>query len=189
MNDIASSLEAVLFWKNEPMTVGELSSTLGAPKEAVLEGLKALEARLTGGIVLLSKDGEYCLGTSPEASKFIEEMRRDELSKELSKASLETLAIILYAGPLKRSYIDYIRGVNSQFILRHLEMRGLVERVPDPNDKRTYLYKGTFDLLSHLGVSKLEDMPEFDSLRKKIEEFEKGADEEAAAEANEENKE
>ena len=182
MNDISSSLEAVLFWKNEPMTIGELSAILKTDKETVKSALFDLSKRLTGGIILLSKDDEYCLGTSQSASAFIEEMRKEELSKELSKASLETLAIILYAGPIKRSYIDYIRGVNSQFILRHLEMRGLIERVPDPTDKRTFLYKATFDLMSYIGVSKLEDMPDFDALKNKIKEYEKSADEESSAE-------
>ena len=60
------------------------------------------------------------LGTSAEASTLIEKLTKEELNRDLGKASLETLSIIMYQGPIKRSQIDYIRGVNSTFILQKL---------------------------------------------------------------------
>ena len=81
--------------------------------------------------------------------------------KDLGKAGLETLSIILYRGPATRRDIDYIRGVNSQFILRNLLIRGLVEKIQNPDDQRTFFYKPTFQLLSYLGIGKLEDLPEY----------------------------
>ena len=101
------------------------------------------------------------LATMPEVSSLIERLLREEREKELGKASLETLAILLYQGPVTRSVIDHIRGVNGTFILRNLQIRGLVERVPHPEDQRSFLYRPTADLLRHLGVSKIEDLPDY----------------------------
>jgi segregation and condensation protein B len=111
------------------------------------------------------------LGTAQELSPLIEQLTKEELSRDLGKAGLETLSIILYQGPISRADIDYIRGVNSQFIVRNLLIRGLIERVDNPKDARSFLYKTTLQLLSHLGVSKIEDLPEYQQVRKDIEGF------------------
>ena len=111
------------------------------------------------------------LGTSKELSSLIEKLTRDELNRDLGKAGLETLSIILYQGPITRAEIDYIRGVNSQFVVRNLLVRGLIERVDNPKDARSFLYKTTLDLLSLLGVSKIEDLPEYANIRAEIEAF------------------
>ncbi|MBI2099909.1 MAG: SMC-Scp complex subunit ScpB, partial [Candidatus Vogelbacteria bacterium] len=79
------------------------------------------------------------------------------------------LTIVLYKGPLTRAEIDYIRGVNSSFILRHLSIRGLVERIPNPKDARSFLYRPTFDLFQHLGLSKIEELPEYGELISQLE--------------------
>ncbi|MDE2188364.1 MAG: SMC-Scp complex subunit ScpB, partial [Patescibacteria group bacterium] len=70
-----------------------------------------------------------------------------------------------------------IRGVNSQFILRNLLIRGLIERVENPADARSFLYKTTLDLLAHLGISKIDDLPEYEQVRKDIEIFKTGIQE------------
>ena len=94
------------------------------------------------------------------------------MQKDLGKAALETLTIILYRAPVSKGELDYIRGVNSSFILRNLLVRGLVERSINPNDKRSFVYRPTFDLLSHLGIAKIEDLPEYESVGQEIKKFE-----------------
>jgi segregation and condensation protein B len=91
------------------------------------------------------------------------------MSKEIGKAGLETLAIILYNGPISRREVDYIRGVNSTFILRNLCVRGLVEREPDLKDQRILRYKSSLSLLAHLGIKSVEELPEFEMLKNKTE--------------------
>jgi segregation and condensation protein B len=91
-------------------------------------------------------------------------MRKDELSKELSKATLETLSIIIYKQGSTRAEIDYIRGVNSSFILRNLLIRGLIQKESHPTDSRKYFYKPTFELLGFLGIQKLEELPDYQML-------------------------
>lgn len=165
MNSTQQKIHAILFWKNEPMTLSEISALLKISKEEVLKELQNIkEALLDTGVVLMQNEEEYSLATAPSASEMIGALEKAELSRELSKSALETLSIVLYKGPLRRSEIDYIRGVNSQFILRHLEIRGLVEKEQSKEDARVFLYKPTLDLLGHLGVTNKTDLPEYESL-------------------------
>ena len=105
----------------------------------------------------------------PELSSLIEDLQKEELNKDLSKASLETLSIILYKNGANRAEIDYIRGVNSSFTLRALSIRGLVEKTIDPKDSRRYIYKSSFELLSFMGVKSVEELPDYGAVNSGIE--------------------
>lgn len=167
-----AQIEAILFFKGEPVAVKKLAELLAVHEDTINEALSILEEKLSGrGLTLIKNDGEVMLGTAKETSELIESIKKDELSRDLGKAGVETLSIILYQGPISRPDIDYIRGVNSSFILRNLMVRGLVERTANPNDSRGYLYKPTFDLLAHLGVSSVEELPEFETMKAKVENF------------------
>ena len=170
-SSIDKIIEAILFWKNEPISIEKLASMAKTDTQTTESALKNIETKLDSGIVLMRNGDKVALRTSPEASEIIEKLQKEELSKELSKAALETLTIVLYKSPVRRSTVDYIRGVNSQFIIRHLEARGLVEKIDDPKDQRVNLYKPTFELLSYLGIKDEKELPEFDVLREKVEVF------------------
>jgi len=159
-------IEAILFMKGEPMTHKKLSELCDASKDEIEVALRDFEAKLQDrGLTLIHKEGSVMLGTNPELGSMLENMRKEELSRELSKASLETIAVILYKEGATRADIDYIRGVNSSFILRNLLVRGLVEKITDPTDSRRYLYKPSYDLMSYLGLSKLSELPEFENMK------------------------
>jgi len=170
--NLSAKIEAILFWKAEPVSIKKLASLLNVKVEEVKAGLSELEKTLTGrGVTLVQTDEDVMLGTAKELSTLIEQLTKDELTRDLGKAGLETLSIVLYQGPISRADIDYIRGVNSQFILRALLIRGLIERIDNPADARSYLYKTTLDLLSHLGISKVVELPEYEQVRRDIEAF------------------
>ena len=127
--DLEQKIEAILFFKGEPMSRKRLAEFLDVGQVEIDEALEKLKKNLKNrGIVLQEKEDEIMLGTAPEFSKLIEKLQKEELNKELSKASLETLSIILYKNGVNRSLIDYIRGVNSSFTLRALSIRGLIEK-------------------------------------------------------------
>jgi segregation and condensation protein B len=127
---LESQIEAILFWKAEPVSIKKLATLLNKTEEEIKAALIFLRGALNErGITLVQLEDEVTLGTSKEASELIESLTKEELTKDLGKAGLETLSIILYQGPISRAEIDYIRGVNSQFILRNLLIRGLIERV------------------------------------------------------------
>ena len=174
--NLEAKIESILFFKNEPTTLSELSKILKVPKENLQTTISNLQKEYENrGIILVTDGGKVSLGTHPDVSALIENLQKEELSRELSRASLETLSIILYRGPLSRREIDHIRGVNSGFILRSLLIRGLIERAGDISGERSYSYKATIKLLQHLGVGKREDLPEYESTSGKIEEFVKTA--------------
>jgi segregation and condensation protein B len=182
---LAQKIEALLFYKGEPMTTKALAKLMGERVDSVSAALDELRASLAGrGIVLLEKDDSFTLGTTPAMSEMIESMRKEELSKDLGKAALETLSIILYKGPIARSEIDWIRGVNSSFIIRNLMVRGLVEKIQNPEDTRSFLYRPTFDLLGNLGISHIEELPKYTEVRQRLEHFIEEQDLEGAEENN-----
>jgi len=177
-----AQIEAVLFWKAEPISVKKLASTLEKTEDEICAAIAALKINLQNqnrGLTLIELEDEVTLGTSKDISALIEKLTKEELVKDLGKAGLETLSIILYQGPITRSEIDYIRGVNSQFIVRNLLVRGLIEKVENPKDRRAFLYKSSFDLLSFLGISNITDLPDYESVRKNIESFKTASTEEA----------
>lgn len=168
--NLEQKIEAILFWKAEPLSFERLAKMLETEKEEIEKAIPELEKNLENrGVHLIKKENEIMLGTAPELSELIASLTKEELLRDLGKAGQETLAIIIYRGPVSRSEIDYIRGVNSQFILRNLLIRGIVERIENPSDKRVFMYKPTFELLQYLGVAKVEDLPEYERIRSEME--------------------
>jgi segregation and condensation protein B len=161
-----SQIEALLFWKGEPQSIKKLAANLGKKEEEILAGLETLKEKIKDrGVELIYKDDEVMLGTASKLSHIIERLTKEELVRDLGKAGLETISIIAYRGPISRAEIDYIRGVQSNFILRNLQIRGLVEKITNEKDHRSFLYRPTFDLLSFLGVSKIEDLPDYEKVK------------------------
>jgi segregation and condensation protein B len=169
---LCTGIEAVLFWKGEPITIKKLAQIFGKTEEEISVALNSLETKISDrGIIIVRKEDEITLGTSKDTGDIIEKLTKEELVKDLGKAGLETLSIIIYQGPISRAEVDYIRGVQSTFILRNLMIRGLIEKVINPKDQRSFLYKPSFELLSYMGISKIEDIPEFAEAKKAIEDF------------------
>lgn len=169
MNNLETKIEAVLFWAGVPISRKRLAEILKVGQVEVNEGLESLKNSLQSrGIVLQEKDNDITLGTSPEFSSLIEDLQKEELNKNLTKSSLETLSIVLYRNGASRAEIDYIRGVNSSFTLRALSVRGLVERISDPKDQRRFIYRPTFELLSYMGIKSVEELPEYTEVSNNI---------------------
>ena len=180
--DLPSQIEAILFFTGEPLTFRELAKMLKVSEADIEGGIMRLRDRLSGhGIALIENGKEVALRTAPLASDLILEIRKEALEKDLGKAGLETLAIILYQGPVTRARIDYIRGVNSAFIVRQLMVRGLVERVDNPADARSFLYKPTMELLSFLGLSSVNDLPDMQAIKDELASFESRGEEPTAS--------
>jgi segregation and condensation protein B len=169
--ELESKIEGLLFYKGEDVEIKILASLLNAGVEEIEESLKKLEVSLKGrGLVLVRKDDKVVLGITSELSSLIEGIRKDEITKELTKSSLETFSIVLYKNGVSRSEIDYIRGVNSSFILRNLLVRGLIEKITDPKDSRRILYRPTFDALSYMGVTSIDQLPNYSEVKNQLQE-------------------
>lgn len=173
MDNLEKKIEALLFVSGEGMTISKLSETLGKKNDEIESSLNLLKIHLEQDhfISILQDADRVSMVTSSEASKVVEEFAKEEFSGELTRSGLETLSIIAYKAPIKRSEIDYIRGVNSSFMLRNLLIRGLIERVRDPKDSRSYVYRISIDFLKFLGLTSISDLPEYGSFAQKLEEF------------------
>lgn len=166
-------IESILFFKGTSVSISFLSKVLSKSREEIEEALDILDQKFEGrGLVLNRHEDEVSLGTHPEASSFIEALIKEDLEKDLGKAGLETLSIVIYRGPVSRGEIDYVRGVNSSFILRNLLIRGLVEKVKNEKDQRISLYKPTDKLLAYMGMKNIEEIPQYKEIRNNIEAFE-----------------
>lgn len=175
---LSTKIESILFFKGEAVSVKQLSGFLDVEEKEVIDALMELKNDLQGrGIRLVTNEGRVMLGTSPEMHETIESMKKEELSKELGKASLETLSIVLYKSPVRKADIDYIRGVNSASILRNLLVRGLIERSSDESNQRSFSYVPTLELLSYLGISDLKELPEYEKVRNEVENHSETKDE------------
>lgn len=174
--NITAKVEALLFVYGEELEVKKIAKMLSKSGEKVSEtevkgAISELQKKYSesGGLNLLFSDSpagqKVQLVTKPEFASLMEDFIKDEFKEDLTPASLETLSLIAYLGPVSRAQIDYYRGVNSSFILRNLLMRGLVERYNDPQRANVYFYRASFDLLKYLGISKIEDLPEYDKFK------------------------
>lgn len=166
-------IEALLFALGRPLSRKELSAMLGVDAKtlefAIAEFLKDQTGR---GVVCVDDGRELELRTAGETAALIEQVRKDEFAREIGRAGAETLAAVLYRGPLTRSEIDFIRGVNSSQTVRTLLMRGFLRKVPNPKDERSFLYEPTTELLAELGVAGRDELPDYDMVRQKLAELE-----------------
>lgn len=157
-----SIIESILFSIGEPISVEKLTKAIGKSKDLIKKTLEDLEdeyKKENRGLRIIKKGDKVQLVSSPENSLYIEKLIKDELQEDLTPASLETLAIIAYKGPVTRAEIEEIRGVNSSFILRNLLIRGLIERKGHPEDARAYIYEVSFSFLKKLGLNSIKELP------------------------------
>ena len=161
-------LEALLFVAPGEVNPTQLASTLQLPLSEIERGLSELETLYTHegpsrGLRLQRYRGRVQLTTAPETAPYIERFLGLEASSRLSRAALETLAIILYRQPVTHPYIDSIRGVNSDGVLKSLLLKGLVQEVGRAEAPgRPILYSATSECLQYFGLSSLSELPPLD---------------------------
>ncbi len=167
--NLKSIIETILFVCAEPTDIKTLVKHTKHSEEEVRTALAQLAGEHNErGFVLLEKDGSWQFASNPANALYIDELVKSEFTQELSRSSLETLAIIAYKGPISRIEVEYLRGVNSSFTVRNLLMRGLIERIENPKDTRSYLYRATFDFLKHFGLTSMEQLPRFEEFKKQV---------------------
>jgi segregation and condensation protein B len=164
-------IEGLLFYKQQPQKKSAIAALFSVSEDAVNEAITVLANRLQNtALRLLQTDTDITLVTAPTIAPLIDTLRKQDIKSDIGKAGAETLAIILYRGPITRTAIDRIRGVNSSFILRNLLIRGLVERT---NDKANggYSFSISPALLQHLGVAHKHELTDFARITDALEAF------------------
>jgi segregation and condensation protein B len=158
---LSVKLEALLFVAAGPVTTAQLAEALDVAPSVVERGLNELDASLaTRGLRLQRHGGRFQLTTAPQLAELIERFLGLEATTHLSRAALETLAIIAYQQPVTRPQIDAIRGVNSDSMMKSLLSKGLIlesGRADGPG--RPILYSTTPEFLQHFGLNSILEMP------------------------------
>jgi segregation and condensation protein B len=161
--DRTQALEAVLFIATEPLPTVILSRLLDIDVETVerlLAGLAASYELRRSGMALRQVAGGWRLSTHPDAAPLVERFVLSSKHSRLTKASLETLAIVAYKQPVTRHQIASIRGVNSDSVLRALVDRGIIGEVGrEDGPGRPMLYGTTPEFLERTGLKSVADLP------------------------------
>lgn len=170
IQNIMAIVEAILFAYGDPLSVKKIAKIINLEEEKIKIILSDFNDKLKDenrGLRLIWSGEKVQLTTKPEFSSLLNNFAKEEFKEELTPAALETLSIIAYFGPISKIKIDYFRGVNSSFILRNLLMRGLIDRF-DKLKEEGYSYSLSFDALKYLGVSKIEELPEYEKYKSQI---------------------
>lgn len=166
--ELTAQLEALLFVASTPVPILQLAETLGRGLQEIEQGLRDLEAayNLRRGLCLQWHGGRVQLTTAPEHGLLVERFLGLEATTRLSRAALETLAIVAYRQPITRPGIDAIRGVNSDGVLKSLLSKGLLQEVGRTEGPgRPILYGTSSEFLQHFGLSSLDKLPPFETLQ------------------------
>ena len=161
-DDLPSALESVLLVVDTPVTERALAAAVGYPFDRVREELITLAAGYTqagSGIDLREAGGGWRFYTRDRFASVVERFVLDGQQSRLSRAALESLAVIAYRQPVTRSRIAAVRGVNVDGVIRTLAARGLIEEVGTDADTGGLLYRTTELFLERLGLNSLEDLP------------------------------
>lgn len=164
MSELGAALEAVLFASPRVLTAAELGRVLDAPEERVERELTALGAayeRRGAGVQLRQVGGGWRLMTRPEHAQVLARLGGLARRAALSRAALETLAVVAYRQPVTRAQIEELRGVGCEGALATLLERGMVEEVGRKEAPgRPVLYGTTREFLTAFGLRDLGELPE-----------------------------
>jgi segregation and condensation protein B len=170
---IKTKIESLLFVSHKPVTIKALVNFLTKQKEKVtlkeveqiIEELKNKYNTEESGIQITQAGTEIQMVTSSAASELVKKFLKEDITGELTPASLEALTVIAYRGPISKPELEQIRGVNCSLILRNLMIRGLISMTEDKTKMQNY-YEVTTEFLKFLGLNSIKDMPEYERLHK-----------------------
>ncbi len=161
--ELRGVIEAMLFVAEEPIPVTEMAEVMEQPQSVIADELAAFAADLEEsgrGLVLREVGTGWRLFTHPDARPYLERFAATDRVTKLSKAALETLAVVAYKQPVSRGQVSEIRGVDSDRALRTLERRGLIAEIGTaPGPGQASLFGTTELFLEKLGVRGLDELP------------------------------
>ncbi len=167
-------LESLLFLSGEPLQIDTLVSSLELQRSEIRKSLNRLKSKYSGtcGIHLLEYNGKVQFGTNPEYEEEVAGVLNPIKEKELSKATLETIAIIAYKQPVTKLEVESIRGVNCDYTIQSLLSLGMIEAVGVKDAiGHPKLYGTTDEFLRRFRLERIEELPDYESLLQSIEEL------------------
>ncbi len=169
--DVARRLEAILLIVDEPQSLVSLATAVGAPVAAVRQAVEGLVEDYDGlsggprrGFELREVAGGWRIYVRAEHDALVAEFVGSQAPSRLSQAALETLAVIAYKQPITRGQVASIRAVNVDSVVRTLLSRGLITELFTDAETGAINYGTTDQLLVHLGINSLDELPKISPL-------------------------
>ncbi|MFE7423532.1 SMC-Scp complex subunit ScpB [Rhodococcus sp. NPDC057529] len=160
--ELAAVLESLLLIVDSPAGAEQLASATGASVNRITETLNRMSAELTArgsGMDLRYAGDGWRLYTRTAYAPYVERLLLDGARSKLTRAALETLAVVAYRQPLTRARISAVRGVNVDGVVRTLLARGLIAEAGVDPDTNATQYSTTELFLERLGLASLADLP------------------------------
>ena len=184
-SQLRSRVESLLLVSDEPVAADQLAEVCSVDSSQVEDVLRQsadeFDAR-GSGLDLREREGLWRLYTRPENSDVVEAKILQGAQQRLSRAALETLAVVAYRQPVTRSQVAAVRGVNCDGVMRTLALRGLIRQVEvaAEGEEETsaagpggaHLYETTDLLLEQLGIESLDELPDLAPLLPDVESIE-----------------
>lgn len=161
--ELGRVLEALLLVVDTPVTEEALAAATGQPVYRVAAKLRGLAGELTerdSGIDLREAGGGWRLYTRARFAPYVERLLLDGSRSKLTRAALETLAVVAYRQPVTRARVSAVRGVNVDAVMRTLLARGLITEVGADPDTGATTFATTELFLERLGLASLTDLPD-----------------------------
>lgn len=162
-DELISVLEALLLVVDSPVSAETLGSVTEQPVHRVTELLERMAAGLTArdsGIDLRETGGGWRMYTRARFAPYIERLIMDGARSKLTRAALETLAVVAYRQPVTRARVSAVRGVNVDAVMRTLVARGLITEAGTDPDTGATTFATTELFLERLGLTALSDLPD-----------------------------
>lgn len=174
IGELKAAVECLLFVSSEPVSVAQLASVLEVDNMSIENAVYELMLdRGQSGLQIVRVAGGYQICTRPEYSDVCKKLLAPQ-NQKLSRAGLETLAVIAYRQPVTQPEIEAIRGVSSSGVVKTLLDKGLLREAGRKQTAgRPILYATTPQFLEYMGLNDLRDLPDIDSLAiEKVKELE-----------------
>ncbi len=159
---LKSVVEAMVFASDTPLTIHQMVSVLeNFEKSEIEEALSQIQEELTGRAFTLKKvSGGYQFASRPEYSRWIKKMYQGKERNRLTRAALETLAIVAFKQPISRVEVSAIRGVNSDGVIKGLLERKLITiSGRGEGQGRALMFTTTPEFLQYFGINEIADLP------------------------------
>ncbi|AKK05875.1 condensin subunit ScpB [Corynebacterium mustelae] len=171
ISPLRSQLESILLVVDNPTTVTALASATESQPETVLSQLRSIQKELNdrgSGMDLRETSDGWRLYTRQTNAPVVEKFLLDGTQSKLSRAALETLAVVAYRQPATRAQVSAVRGVNVDGVMRTLALRGLIREVDTEPISGAHRYETTELFLELLGIDSLERLPDLAPLLPEI---------------------
>lgn len=167
--NIKHKIEALLFAYGKPLPFSKMFRILEVKEDIIKKELELLRKEYKSsnrGIDILIRETSAEMVTNPDYGAVVSKLLNFDLEERLSDSVMETLSIVSYRGPISKAEIERIRGVNCAYPLRNLQMRGLIIKKKDESDARLYTFEVSEKFLKHMGITSVDELPEYESLSK-----------------------